>query len=158
MAAASHLPCLSLQQASMIDRNNGLRATRPCIASYTPPTFPGAREGLAKLPQVIVKKAKRPRFQVLVQKVVSSGPKEIVMVDPIEAKRLAAEQMKQLQAKAEFKRQRTIEAINGGWAMLGLTVGIVIEGYTGKTILSQVAGYLHVLADTLDKYLPSSLW
>ena len=31
-----------------------------------------------------------------------------------------------------------MEAFNGGWAVLGLTAGLVIEGYTGKSILYQV--------------------
>ncbi|KAI5075454.1 hypothetical protein GOP47_0009530, partial [Adiantum capillus-veneris] len=88
-------------------------------------------------------------------RVVSSAAKEVMMVDPIEAKRLAVEQMKQLEAKAKFKRQRSIEAINGGWAMLGITGCLIIEGYSGKPILSQVAGYLHFLADFFDKYFPS---
>ncbi|KAH9304018.1 hypothetical protein KI387_008422, partial [Taxus chinensis] len=66
-----------------------------------------------------------------------ANPKEVIMVDPLEAKRLAAVQMEQLQDVAKFKRERKIEAINGGWAMLGLTTGLVIEGYTGNGILSQ---------------------
>ncbi|KAG6413086.1 hypothetical protein SASPL_125786 [Salvia splendens] len=72
--------------------------------------------------------------------------KEVIMVDPSEAKRLAAKQMELIKAKEEFKRRRQIEAINGAWAMIGLTVGLVIEGQTGKSILAQVtllllAGY-----------------
>ncbi|CAA0816874.1 Unknown protein [Striga hermonthica] len=67
--------------------------------------------------------------------------KEIVMVDPVEAKRLAAKQMEQIKAKERFKKRRHIEAINGAWAMVGLTAGLVIEGHTGNTILSQLAGY-----------------
>ncbi|KAA8535472.1 hypothetical protein F0562_030475 [Nyssa sinensis] len=38
-------------------------------------------------------------------------------------------------------RKRQIEAINGAWAMLGLTAGLLIEGQTGKNILSQLVGY-----------------
>ncbi|CAI9098678.1 OLC1v1035363C1 [Oldenlandia corymbosa var. corymbosa] len=71
----------------------------------------------------------------------SSG-KEIIMVDPLEAKRLAAKQMERIKAKERFKRQRQIEAINGAWAMIGLTAGLVIEAQTGHGILSQLAGYL----------------
>ncbi|EEF27921.1 conserved hypothetical protein, partial [Ricinus communis] len=67
--------------------------------------------------------------------------KEVIMVDPLEAKRLAAKQMKEIQAKEKFKRRRQIEAINGAWAMIGLTAGLVIEGQTGKSILDQLAGY-----------------
>lgn len=37
-----------------------------------------------------------------------------------------------------FQRRRQIEAINGAWAMIGLTAGLVIEGHTGKPILTQV--------------------
>ncbi|CAK9176829.1 unnamed protein product [Ilex paraguariensis] len=63
------------------------------------------------------------------------------MVDPLEAKRLAAKQMEQIKSKEKFKRRRQIEAINGAWAMIGLTVGLVLEGHTGNSILSQLAGY-----------------
>ncbi|XP_010048695.2 uncharacterized protein LOC104437454 [Eucalyptus grandis] len=70
-----------------------------------------------------------------------SSIKDVIMVDPLEAKRLAAKQMQQLQAKEKFQRRRQIEAINGAWAMIGLTAGLVIEGQTGKGILSQLAGY-----------------
>nr|GMD79028.1 Chloroa_b-bind domain-containing protein [Ipomoea batatas] len=60
------------------------------------------------------------------------------MVDPLEAKRLAAKQMEAIKAKQRFKRTREIEAINGAWAMIGLTAGLVIEGHTGKSIIDQV--------------------
>ncbi|KAL0428226.1 UNVERIFIED_CONTAM: hypothetical protein Slati_2997400, partial [Sesamum latifolium] len=63
--------------------------------------------------------------------------KEVIMVDPLEAKRLAAKQMEQIKAKEKFKKQRQIEAINGAWAMIGLTAGIVIEGHTGNSIPAQ---------------------
>nr|POE46097.1 dead-box atp-dependent rna helicase 20 [Quercus suber] len=70
------------------------------------------------------------------------GPKnEVIMVDPLEAKRLAAKQMQEIKAKEKFKRRREIEAINGAWAMIGLTAGLVIEGQTGKSILTQLADY-----------------
>jgi hypothetical protein len=36
------------------------------------------------------------------------------------------------------QRQKEIKAINGGWAVLGLTPGLIIDGYTGKSILIQV--------------------
>ncbi|KAL7224586.1 hypothetical protein ACSBR1_025954 [Camellia fascicularis] len=42
---------------------------------------------------------------------------------------------------ANPNRRREIEAINGAWAMIGLTLGLVIEGHTGNSILSQLAGY-----------------
>ncbi|XP_065851512.1 uncharacterized protein [Euphorbia lathyris] len=70
----------------------------------------------------------------------SSG-KEVIMVDPVEAKRLAAKQMQEIKAKENFKRRRQIEAINGAWAMIGLTAALVIEGRTGKNIINQLAGY-----------------
>lgn len=38
-----------------------------------------------------------------------------------------------------LQRRRQIEAINGAWAMLGLTAGLVIEGQTGNGILAQVS-------------------
>ncbi|XP_039130146.1 uncharacterized protein LOC120266573 [Dioscorea cayenensis subsp. rotundata] len=66
----------------------------------------------------------------------------IIMVDPLEAKRLATKQMQEIKAREKLKRQRRIEAINGTWAMIGLTVGLVIEGQTGNGILAQIAGYI----------------
>ncbi|KAK6151483.1 hypothetical protein DH2020_014118 [Rehmannia glutinosa] len=71
--------------------------------------------------------------------------KEVIMVDPLEAKRLAAKQMELLKAKEKFKRQRQIEAINGAWAMIGITAGLVIEGHTGNSIPAQLAGYWDAL-------------
>jgi len=38
-----------------------------------------------------------------------------------------------------MQKQQRIEAINGGWAVLGLTIGIILEGYTGKGFLAQVS-------------------
>ena len=70
----------------------------------------------------------------------SSGD-NVVMVDPLEAKRLAAQQMQQIQAREKLKRRRRAESINGALAMIGLTVGLVLEGQTGKGILAQLAGY-----------------
>ncbi|POO03309.1 Chlorophyll A-B binding protein [Trema orientale] len=84
-------------------------------------------------------------FQVLANPNVSPGKgrsnNEVIMVDPLEAKRLAAKQMAKIKAKEKFKRRRQIEAINGAWAMIGLTAGLVIEGQTGKNILTQLADY-----------------
>lgn len=71
----------------------------------------------------------------------SSSGREIIMVDPLEAKRLAAKQMEEIKAEEKLKRRRQIEAINGAWAMIGLTTGLIIEGQTGNGILSQLAGY-----------------
>ncbi|XP_062222805.1 uncharacterized protein LOC133921793 [Phragmites australis] len=66
----------------------------------------------------------------------------VVMVDPLEAKRLAAKQMQEIRATEKLKRRRQAEAINGALAMIGLTVGLIVEGQTGKGILGQLAGYL----------------
>ncbi|XVF47788.1 hypothetical protein PTKIN_Ptkin03bG0139100 [Pterospermum kingtungense] len=81
-------------------------------------------------------------FRILANPNVSSGEgdpgNEVIMVDPLEAKRLAAQQLVQIKAKEKLKRRRQIEAINGAWAMIGLTAGLVIEGQTGKSILAQV--------------------
>ncbi|KAJ7571181.1 hypothetical protein O6H91_01G153400 [Diphasiastrum complanatum] len=79
----------------------------------------------------------------------------INMVDPLEAKRLAAEQAKVLQALAKFQRQKEIEATNGGWAMVGLTSGLFIEAYTGKNIVSQVLDYFRSLFEIIQDALPS---
>ncbi|KAK4337583.1 hypothetical protein RND71_042070 [Anisodus tanguticus] len=68
--------------------------------------------------------------------------KEVNMVDPVEAKRLAAKQMEEIKAKERLERRRQIEAINGAWAMIGLTAGLVIEGHTGLSIPAQLASYL----------------
>ncbi|KAK9130228.1 hypothetical protein Sjap_010715 [Stephania japonica] len=67
---------------------------------------------------------------------------EVKMVDPLEAKQLAKKEMQEFKAKEKLKRQRQIEAINGAWAMIGLTAGLVFEGQTGNSILAQLAGYL----------------
>ncbi|KAK0572461.1 hypothetical protein LWI29_031781 [Acer saccharum] len=88
-------------------------------------------------------------FQIMATSNVSPGEnkssKEVIMVDPLEAKRLAAKQFQDIKAKEKFKRRRQIEAINGAWAMIGLTAGLVIEGQTGKSILAQMAGYFSAI-------------
>ncbi|CAK7344668.1 unnamed protein product [Dovyalis caffra] len=91
----------------------------------------------------VTSRLKSQAFRILANPNVSGNrnSREIIMVDPLEAKRLAAKQMKEIRAKERFKRRRRIEAINGAWAMIGLTVGLVIEGRTGKGILDQLAGY-----------------
>ncbi|CAN1228629.1 Cyclic nucleotide-gated ion channel 17 [Linum grandiflorum] len=75
----------------------------------------------------------------IVTRVSGSGytKSEVIMVDPTEAKRLAAKQMVEIRRKEKLERRKEIEAINGAWAMIGLTAGLVIEGYTGKSILEQ---------------------
>ncbi|AES92419.1 putative chlorophyll a/b binding protein [Medicago truncatula] len=84
-------------------------------------------------------------FRVLANPNVSSGKdgskKDVIMVDPVEAKRLAAKQMEIIKAKEKLKKRRQIEAINGAWAMIGLTAGLVIEGQTGKNIITQLQDY-----------------
>ncbi|CAL9106173.1 unnamed protein product [Musa textilis] len=79
----------------------------------------------------------------------SSG--EIIMVDPIEAKQLAAKQMQEIQAKEKLKRRRQAEAINGTLAMIGLTAGLIVEGQTGKGILGQLAGYWDAITSLLTQ-------
>ncbi|XP_022755372.1 uncharacterized protein LOC111303399 isoform X2 [Durio zibethinus] len=98
---------------------------------------------------LVASRTKGHAFRILANPNVSSGKgdpgNEVIMVDPLEAKRLAAKQMEQIKAKQKFKRRRQIEAINGAWAMIGLTAGLVIEGHTGKGILAQLAGYLSAI-------------
>ncbi|ERN07184.1 hypothetical protein AMTRI_Chr12g274030 [Amborella trichopoda] len=77
-----------------------------------------------------------------------------IMVDPLEAKRLAAKQLREIQAKQELKRQRQIEAINGTWALIGLATGLVIEVQTGKSIPSQLAGYWDAVVGFLSRFIP----
>ncbi|XP_009379505.1 uncharacterized protein LOC103967904 isoform X1 [Pyrus x bretschneideri] len=72
---------------------------------------------------------------------------EVIMVDPLEAKRLAAKQMEEIKAKEKYKRKRQIEAINGAWAMIGLTAGLLIEAQTGKSIPTQLVDYWSVIVD-----------
>ncbi|CAN6449620.1 unnamed protein product [Victoria cruziana] len=97
-------------------------------------------------------------FRVFAESTVSSGKRtpgdKVVMVDPLEAKRLAAEQMEMLKTKEKFKRQRQIEAINGAWAVIGLTAAVVIEGQTGDGILAQLAGYWMAVSMLLKKSIP----
>ncbi|XP_031481822.1 uncharacterized protein LOC116251602 [Nymphaea colorata] len=96
-------------------------------------------------------------FRVFAESTVSSGNgtpgNKVVMVDPLEAKRLAAKQMEMLKSKEKFQNQRQIEAINGAWAIIGLTAGVVIEGRTGHGILAQLAGYWMALSLFLQKFI-----
>ncbi|VFQ87949.1 unnamed protein product [Cuscuta campestris] len=80
-----------------------------------------------------------------------SSKKEVIMVDPLEAKRLAAEEKEEIETKQRLKRRRQIEAINGAWAMIGLTAGLVIEGHTGKSILAQLAGYSSAIISIFER-------
>ncbi|KAH0654837.1 hypothetical protein KY285_029719 [Solanum tuberosum] len=77
--------------------------------------------------------------------------KEVIMVDPLEAKRLAAKQMEEIKAKERYQRRRQIEAINGAWAMIGLTVGLIIEGHTGLSIPSQLESYVSAVVGIFTK-------
>ncbi|XP_077236762.1 uncharacterized protein LOC143878347 [Tasmannia lanceolata] len=94
---------------------------------------------------MVIYRSSSQTFRVLANANVSPGKRadktDVIMVDPLEAKRLAAIQMQEIQSKEKFKRQRQIEAINGAWAMIGLTAALVIEGHTGNNILNQLAGY-----------------
>lgn len=75
------------------------------------------------------------------------------MVDPLEAKRLAAKQMQEFRAREKLKREGRIEAINGAWAVFGLAAGLVIEGHTGKSIPTQVSGYWAAIVSFFFKML-----
>lgn len=55
-----------------------------------------------------------------------------------------------------LQRRRQIEAINGAWAMIGLTAGLVIEGQTGNSILSQVPPFL--CSPAFDYVITISAW
>ncbi|KAJ7955727.1 Chlorophyll A-B binding protein [Quillaja saponaria] len=94
---------------------------------------------------LVSSRTKAQAFRILAKANVSSGKGdskgEVIMVDPLEAKQLAAKKMGEIKGKEKLKRRRQIEAINGAWAMIGLTAGLVIEGQTGKSILDQLAGY-----------------
>ncbi|KAL0659901.1 hypothetical protein Bca4012_080486 [Brassica carinata] len=79
--------------------------------------------------------------------------KEVIMVDPLEAKRLAAKQMEEIKGRERQQRRREIEAINGAWAIIGLTIGLIIEAQTGKGILAQLVGYWSSL---LHLFTPST--
>ncbi|XP_059459507.1 uncharacterized protein LOC132189047 isoform X1 [Corylus avellana] len=102
---------------------------------------------------MVINQTRGQTFRILANPNVSSGKvgfnKEVIMVDPLEAKRLAAKQMQEIEAKEKFKRKRQIEAINGAWAMIGLTAGLVIEGHTGNSILTQLAGYWNAIFNFL---------
>ncbi|BBG92922.1 hypothetical protein Prudu_000790 [Prunus dulcis] len=95
---------------------------------------------------VVAYRANGHALQILANPNVSSRKRdssnEVIMVDPLEAKRLAAKQMEEIKAKENnvvITEKTSIEAINGAWAMIGLTAGLVIEAQTGKGILDQGA-------------------
>ncbi|XP_057487768.1 uncharacterized protein LOC130773835 isoform X2 [Actinidia eriantha] len=128
MASSSALPIPSLRQSSFSNHHSatvlkwGLRRVQD--AKLVAPSKKGQAFRVLANPNVSPGKA--------------SSRKEVIMVDPLEAKRLAAKQMEEIKAKEKLKRRRQIEAINGTWAMLGLTAGLVVEGQTGNSILAQV--------------------
>ncbi|KAK4791188.1 hypothetical protein SAY86_031601 [Trapa natans] len=130
--------------ASLLSGSHGTGSFFP--SSPSPQLVP-LRYGLRKQQDSIElpNRIKGHAFRLLANPNVSSGKgdrvDEVIMVDPLEAKQLAEKQMQQIQAKEKFKRKRQIEAINGAWAMIGLTAGLVIEGQTGKGILGQLVGY-----------------
>ncbi|XP_020231306.1 uncharacterized protein LOC109811872 isoform X1 [Cajanus cajan] len=92
---------------------------------------------------IVANRTRGQAFRVLVASGKEGSKDDVVMVDPVEAKRLAAKQMERIKAKEKLKIRRQIEAINGAWAMIGLTAGLVIEGQTGKSILTQETNSAH---------------
>ncbi|KAK7260452.1 hypothetical protein RIF29_26507 [Crotalaria pallida] len=80
---------------------------------------------------IVANRTRGQAFRVLANPNVSSGKEgsnnDVIMVDPVEAKRLAAKQMERIKAKEKLKRRRQIEAINGAWSMIGLTAGLLLE-------------------------------
>ncbi|KAL9249320.1 hypothetical protein AKJ16_DCAP00810 [Drosera capensis] len=83
--------------------------------------------------------------------------KEVIMVDPLEAKRIAAREMEEIRAREEFGRKRRGEAINGALAMIGLTASLVIEGRTGKGIVGQLYGYVNLIISYVLSIYPEEL-
>ncbi|XP_072972970.1 uncharacterized protein [Typha angustifolia] len=113
--------------------------------SSSPPTVLSWSLQNRKMASTVSRRSQRQSFLVFananVRQRKGSSNDDSIMVDPVEAKRLAAKQMQEIQAKEKLKRRRRAEAINGAWAMIGLTAGLVVEGPTGKGILGQLAGY-----------------
>ncbi|KAE9462485.1 hypothetical protein C3L33_05604, partial [Rhododendron williamsianum] len=110
--------------------------------------------------KLVTHRSKGQAFRVLANPNVSPSKgrskKVVIMVDPLEAKRLAAKQMEAIKAREKLKRRHQIEAINGAWAMIGLTAGLVIEGQTGNSILSQVPPFL--CSPAFDYVITISAW
>ncbi|XP_022969696.1 uncharacterized protein LOC111468645 isoform X2 [Cucurbita maxima] len=126
---------------------NAFLSAIPTLLQHFPVSFP-SRWGWSRDRDVgnSTHRTRGQAFRILANPNVSPGKddliKKVIMVDPLEAKRLAAKEMEKIKAKEKFKRRRQIEAINGAWAMIGLTAGLIVEGQTGKGILAQLAGYL----------------
>ncbi|KAK7388448.1 hypothetical protein VNO78_23264 [Psophocarpus tetragonolobus] len=108
----------------------------------SPPAFLKWRWRKEQDARLLANRTRGQAFPVLVVSGKKGSNDDVVMVDPVEAKRLAAKQMERIKAKERLKRRRQIEAINGAGAMIGLTAGLVIEGQTGKSILTQLHDYL----------------
>ncbi|CAN8326193.1 unnamed protein product [Cochlearia groenlandica] len=81
--------------------------------------------------------------------------KVVIMVDPLEAKRLAMNNMEEIKGKEKQQRKRETEARNGAWAITGLAIGLVIEAQTGKTVLAQLVCYWSV-TQVLHLLIPST--
>ncbi|XP_074368668.1 uncharacterized protein LOC141708789 isoform X1 [Apium graveolens] len=63
--------------------------------------------------RLIFRRAKGPSFRVLANPNASTGKensKEVIMVDPVEAKRLAAKQMEKIKAKEKFKEHTNVSS------------------------------------------------
>ncbi|XP_021911740.1 uncharacterized protein LOC110825583 [Carica papaya] len=135
---------VSVRSSHLIIRGHGAMLSHR-LPHHRSATF--LRWGLTKDRDVglVSSRTKGQAFRLLANPNVSPGkggpPNEVIMVDPLEAKRLAAKQLQKIRAKEKFKRRRQIEAINGAWAMIGITAGLLVEGQTGKGILAQLAGY-----------------
>ncbi|XP_047311617.1 uncharacterized protein LOC124915018 isoform X2 [Impatiens glandulifera] len=131
-----------MASSSILPINNAdLSFSRPVSfsSSYSPLLFE------QRDTRLVTRRMRGKAFRVLANPNVSPGKsdfkKEVIMVDPLEAKRLAAKQMEKIKTKERMKRIREIESINGAAAMIGLTIGLIIEGRTGLGIPSQLAGY-----------------
>uniref|UniRef100_A0A1J3GJF3 Uncharacterized protein n=1 Tax=Noccaea caerulescens TaxID=107243 RepID=A0A1J3GJF3_NOCCA len=146
----------SLGADSQLSSSNGCFAIPSSFSSYS--LVKGLRRHRdAKL---VVNRGRGGAVRVLANPNASPPPpgkakvkKEVYMVDPIEAKRLAGKQMEEIKGRERQQRRREIEAINGAWAIIGLLIGLVIEAQTGKGILAQLAGYW---AAILNLFIPST--
>ncbi|CAI5513139.1 unnamed protein product [Closterium sp. Naga37s-1] len=78
------------------------------------------------------------------------GAKQVLLVDPVEAKRLAQEDLKKRAKAASQQKWREIEAINGAWAVIGIFAALVGEGFTQTGILGQCALYLELVAGAIE--------
>ncbi|CAN8273616.1 unnamed protein product [Cochlearia groenlandica] len=137
------------------------------LGSFAIPSYPSSSslsKGLRRHQdaKLVGTKARGGAVRVLANPNGSSSPpplgkakvkKEVIMVDPLEAKRLAGKQMEEIKGREKQQRRREIEAINGAWAIIGLIIGLVIEAQTGKGILAQLDGYWSTV---LHLFVPST--